>query len=75
MTDRDRQPEDAAAPTGEPVVSKPYIMPDDPEPGSGVGAVVSSGCRSRSVIGSNLELVSRIVGPDIVPKRAKIKRP
>ncbi|MDT4738864.1 nucleotide exchange factor GrpE [Bradyrhizobium sp. WYCCWR 12699] len=34
MTDRDRQPEDAAAPTGEPVVSKPYIMPDDPEPGS-----------------------------------------
>ena len=34
MTDRDRQPEDADAPTGEPVVSKPYIMPDDPEPGS-----------------------------------------
>ncbi|MDD1532019.1 MULTISPECIES: nucleotide exchange factor GrpE [unclassified Bradyrhizobium] len=34
MTDRDRQPEDAAAPTGEPVASKPYIMPDDPEPGS-----------------------------------------
>src|ERR1700759_4097169 len=34
MTDRDRQPEDTAAPTGEPVVSKPYIMPDDPEPGS-----------------------------------------
>ena len=34
MTDPDRQPENAAAPTGEPVVSKPYIMPDDPEPGS-----------------------------------------
>ncbi len=34
MTDRDRQPEDTAAPTPEPVVSKPYIMPDDPEPGS-----------------------------------------
>ena len=34
MTDRDRQPEDTAAATGEPVVSKPYIMPDDPEPGS-----------------------------------------
>jgi molecular chaperone GrpE len=34
MTDRDRQPEDAAAATPEPVVSKPYIMPDDPEPGS-----------------------------------------
>jgi molecular chaperone GrpE len=34
MTDRERQPEVAAAPTGEPVVSKPYIMPDDPEPGS-----------------------------------------
>ncbi|MDA9423191.1 MULTISPECIES: nucleotide exchange factor GrpE [Bradyrhizobium] len=34
MTDRDRQPEDTTQPTGEPVVSKPYIMPDDPEPGS-----------------------------------------
>ena len=34
MTDRDRQPDDTTAPTGEPVVSKPYIMPDDPEPGS-----------------------------------------
>lgn len=34
MTDRDRQPEDTTAATDEPVVSKPYIMPDDPEPGS-----------------------------------------
>src|ERR1044072_8384219 len=34
MTDRARQPEDTTAPTAEPVVSKPYIMPDDPEPGS-----------------------------------------
>ncbi|MDA9507811.1 heat shock protein GrpE [Bradyrhizobium sp. CCBAU 11386] len=34
MTDRDRQPEDTTEPTSEPVVSKPYIMPDDPEPGS-----------------------------------------
>jgi molecular chaperone GrpE len=34
MSDRDRQPEDTTAPTGEPVVSKPYVMPDDPEPGS-----------------------------------------
>jgi molecular chaperone GrpE len=34
MTDRDRQPDDTTQPTGEPVVSKPYIMPDDPEPGS-----------------------------------------
>ncbi|MDA9465816.1 nucleotide exchange factor GrpE [Bradyrhizobium sp. CCBAU 53415] len=34
MTDRDRQPEDTTQPNGEPVVSKPYIMPDDPEPGS-----------------------------------------
>jgi molecular chaperone GrpE len=34
MTDRDRQPEDTTQPTGEPVVSKPYIMPDDPDPGS-----------------------------------------
>jgi len=34
MTDSDRQPEDTATPTGEPVVSKPYVMPDDPETGS-----------------------------------------
>lgn len=34
MTDPTRQPEDTTAATGEPVVSKPYIMPDDPEPGS-----------------------------------------
>ena len=26
MTDRDRQPDDTTPPTGEPVVSKPYIM-------------------------------------------------
>jgi len=36
MTDQNRPNDDAAkaAPTGEPVVSKPYIMPDDPEEGS-----------------------------------------
>ena len=34
MTDQDRQAEDTTTPSGEPVVSKPYIMPDDPEPGS-----------------------------------------
>jgi molecular chaperone GrpE len=34
MTDPDRQHPDTAAPTGEPVVSKPYVMPDDPETGS-----------------------------------------
>ncbi|MBB4374588.1 molecular chaperone GrpE [Bradyrhizobium sp. cir1] len=34
MTEQDRQPQDTTAATGEPVVSKPYIMPDDPEPGS-----------------------------------------
>ena len=34
MSEQDRQPQDTTAPTGEPVVSKPYIMPDDPEPGS-----------------------------------------
>jgi molecular chaperone GrpE len=34
MTEQDRQPEDTSTATGEPVVSKPYIMPDDPEPGS-----------------------------------------
>jgi molecular chaperone GrpE len=34
MTDPDRQPDNAAAPNGEPVVSKPYVMPDDPETGS-----------------------------------------
>ena len=36
MTDPNRPNDNAEAPaqTGEPVVSKPYIMPDDPEPGS-----------------------------------------
>jgi molecular chaperone GrpE len=34
MTDPNRPNEDTAAPSGEPVVSKPYIMPDDPEGGS-----------------------------------------
>ena len=36
MTDPNRPNDDAAnaAQTGEPVVSKPYIMPDDPEEGS-----------------------------------------
>src|SRR5258708_15986547 len=36
MTDPNRPNDDAVNPaqTGEPVVSKPYIMPDDPEPGS-----------------------------------------
>src|SRR6476660_9936568 len=36
MTDPNRPNDDAANPaeTGEPVVSKPYIMPDDPEEGS-----------------------------------------
>ena len=34
MTQQDRQPQDTTAATGEPVVSKPYVMPDDPEPGS-----------------------------------------
>ena len=36
MTDPNRPDEDPANPAqaGEPVVSKPYVMPDDPEPGS-----------------------------------------
>jgi molecular chaperone GrpE len=36
MTDPNRPDEDSANPAqaGEPVVSKPYVMPDDPEPGS-----------------------------------------
>src|SRR5207253_11131374 len=36
MTDPNRPNDNAEQPaqTGEPVVSKPYIMPDDPEPGS-----------------------------------------
>jgi hypothetical protein len=37
---------------------------------------VSSGCRSRSVIGSLFELVLRdFAGPDIVLRAPKIKRP
>jgi molecular chaperone GrpE len=34
MSDQERQSEDTPAAAGEPVVSKPYVMPDDPEPGS-----------------------------------------
>jgi len=36
MTDPNRQNDEPVNPaqTGEPVVSKPYVMPDDPEPGS-----------------------------------------
>jgi molecular chaperone GrpE len=34
MTDPNRPNDDPANPSGEPVVSKPYVMPDDPEPGS-----------------------------------------
>ncbi len=36
MTDPNRANDNSenSAPTGEPVVSKPYIMPDDPEAGS-----------------------------------------
>ena len=34
MTDPNRPHDDPANPSGEPVVSKPYIMPDDPEEGS-----------------------------------------
>ena len=36
MTDPNRPTDDRANPAqaGEPVVSKPYVMPDDPEPGS-----------------------------------------
>ena len=34
MTDPNRQNDDPVNPASEPVVSKPYIMPDDPEEGS-----------------------------------------
>src|SRR4029450_8667708 len=34
MTDPNRRSDDPATQAGEPVVSKPYVMPDDPEPGS-----------------------------------------
>src|ERR1700745_376679 len=46
MTDPDRPNEDAAAPSGEPVVSKPYIMPDDPEEGS-VEALTKEAAEAR----------------------------
>src|SRR6185437_105703 len=47
-TDPDRPNEDPAnaAQTGEPVVSKPYIMPDDPEEGS-VEALTKEAAESR----------------------------
>src|SRR4051794_40936536 len=48
MTDPKRQSDDAANPaqTGEPVVSKPYIMPDDPEEGS-VEALTKEAAEAR----------------------------
>src|SRR3982750_3627594 len=45
MSDPNRPNEDAAAPS-EPVVSKPYIMPDDPEQGS-VEALAKEAAESR----------------------------
>src|SRR6476619_1921214 len=48
MTDPNRPNDDAAnaAQTGEPVVSKPYIMPDDPEEGS-VEALTKEAAEAR----------------------------
>ena len=46
MTDPTRPDEDAAAQSGEPVVSKPYIMPDDPEEGS-VEALTKEAAEAR----------------------------
>jgi molecular chaperone GrpE len=46
MTDPTRPNDDAAAPSGEPVVSKPYIMPDDPEEGS-VEALTKEAAEAR----------------------------
>src|SRR3954465_6638462 len=45
MTDPNRPNEDPAAPS-EPVVSKPYVMPDDPEPNS-VEALTKEAAESR----------------------------
>ncbi len=46
MTDPNRQNDDPANAAGEPVVSKPYIMPDDPEEGS-VEALAKEAAESR----------------------------
>src|SRR3954462_6369626 len=46
MTDPNRPNDDAAAPSGEPVLSKPYIMPDDPEEGS-VEALTKEAAEAR----------------------------
>src|SRR5258708_28205898 len=48
MTDPDRQNNDPGNPTQgpEPVVSKPYVMPDDPEQGS-VEALAKEAAESR----------------------------
>jgi molecular chaperone GrpE len=48
MTDPDRPSDDTVKPaqTGEPVVSKPYIMPDDPEEGS-VEALTKEAAEAR----------------------------
>src|SRR6476659_2040562 len=46
MTDPNRPDDDPAAQSGEPVVSKPYIMPDDPEEGS-VEALTKEAAEAR----------------------------
>ena len=49
MTDPNRPNDDAVKPaqTGEPVVSKPYIMPDDPEEGSNEALTKEAGRGAR----------------------------
>ena len=49
MTDPNRPSDDAVKPaqTGEPVVSKPYIMPDDPEEGSNEALTKEAGRGAR----------------------------
>src|SRR6202162_4626824 len=46
MTDPNRQNDDPVNPAAEPVVSKPYIMPDDPEEGS-AAALAKEAAESR----------------------------
>ena len=63
MTDPDLHKKDPADPAqaSEPVVSKPYVMPDDPEEGS-VEALTKEVADARDKMFSVLELSGKQIG-------------
>jgi molecular chaperone GrpE len=70
MTDPERQKDDPVNPAqaSEPVVSKPYIMPDDPEEGS-AEALAKEAAESRDKMLRTLDNLQRAL--DAVPAEAK----